>query len=137
MIEARKCSGTLSTASHALSQGKDVYALPGRITDPLSEGCNRMIADGAGVLLDPGDLLSEIFGHPYAGFHGSSITGRKPQLSDLSAKIYEVLDYEPKMISRIAAESGVAEDKASALLTEMELQGVCIQMSKDYYAKGT
>ena len=67
VIEAGKRSGTLTTAMHALDQGKDVYALPGRITDPLSEGCNRMIADGAGVLLDPDDLLEDYFGFRLGG----------------------------------------------------------------------
>lgn len=135
VIEARKCSGTLSSASHALTQGKDVYALPGRVTDPLSEGCNRMIADGAGILINPEDLLAEIIGHPYAGFHGYSGKERKPQLSEPALKIFEILDYEPKMISRIAQESGIPVEKTAALLTEMELTGLCRQVSKDYYAK--
>ena len=137
VMEARKCSGTLSSASHALAQGKDVYALPGRVTDPLSEGCNRMIADGAGVLVNPEDLLAEIIGHPYAGFRGSGGQSRMPQLSEPGLRIYEMLDYEPKMVSRIAIESGIPVEKAQALLTEMELTGFCRQVSKDYYAKVT
>ena len=47
IIEAGERSGTLNTASHALSQGKDVMAVPGNITSPLSRGCNRLIAQGA------------------------------------------------------------------------------------------
>ena len=61
VVEARAKSGSLITADFALEQGKDVYALPGRVGDALSEGCNRLIAQGAGLALSPGMLL-EIMG---------------------------------------------------------------------------
>ena len=53
VIEARVRSGSLITAGYALEQGKTVYALPGRVGDALSEGCNRLIADGAGIAWKP------------------------------------------------------------------------------------
>nr|MCR5627669.1 DNA-processing protein DprA [Lachnospiraceae bacterium] len=43
VIEARAKSGTLSTVCHALNQGREIFAVPGRISDPLSVGCNRLI----------------------------------------------------------------------------------------------
>ena len=54
---ARKRSGSLITADLALEQGKEVFALPGRRIDPLSEGCNRLIAQGAGIVTKPEDVL--------------------------------------------------------------------------------
>lgn len=48
VIEARQKSGTLITVDMALEQGKDVYVVPGRITDRLSDGCNRLLTQGAG-----------------------------------------------------------------------------------------
>ena len=60
IIEAKEKSGSLITADCALEQGRDVYALPGRITDALSAGCNRLIAQGAGIFLSVEDVLMEL-----------------------------------------------------------------------------
>lgn len=49
VIEARQKSGTLITVDMALEQGRDVYAVPGRLTDRLSDGCNHLLTQGAGV----------------------------------------------------------------------------------------
>ena len=59
-MEARKKSGSLITAQAGLDQGKEIYALPGRITDALSEGCNQLIASGAFVLLSPSCVLENM-----------------------------------------------------------------------------
>ncbi len=60
VIEARQRSGTGITVSLALSMNRDVYAVPGRITDRLSDGCNMLISQGAGTALSPEDFVSEI-----------------------------------------------------------------------------
>lgn len=60
IMEAKEKSGSLITADFALEQGRDVYALPGRITDALSCGCNRLLAQGAGILLSVEDCLAEL-----------------------------------------------------------------------------
>ena len=61
VTEASERSGTLNTVSHALEQGKDVYAVPGNITSPTSRGCNRLIAQGATPILDVDEFLSQLF----------------------------------------------------------------------------
>lgn len=60
VIEARAKSGTLITVDMALEQGREVYVVPGRVTDRLSEGCNRLIKQGAGVLLGPEEFVAEL-----------------------------------------------------------------------------
>lgn len=60
VIEARQQSGTLITVDMALEQGKEVYVVPGRITDRLSDGCNKLLKQGAGVVLSPEEFLVEI-----------------------------------------------------------------------------
>lgn len=62
VIEARKRSGTLITVDMALEQGREVFALPGRVSDSLSDGCNRLIRQGAGAATCPEDILEFFFG---------------------------------------------------------------------------
>ena len=58
IVEASDHSGTLTTASLALDQGKDVFVVPGDITRPMSVGCNRLISQGAQVFTELNDILS-------------------------------------------------------------------------------
>lgn len=60
VIEARQRSGTSITVEMALEQGREIYAVPGRITDRLSDGCNKMIKEGAHVFLSPEDFLLDL-----------------------------------------------------------------------------
>lgn len=60
VVEARVKSGTLITVDMALEQGREVYAVPGRTTDKLSEGCNRLIRQGAGVLFSVEEFVCEL-----------------------------------------------------------------------------
>jgi DNA processing protein len=60
VVEARAKSGTLITVDMALEQGREVYVVPGRITDDLSVGCNRLVKMGAGLLLDTEEFLDEL-----------------------------------------------------------------------------
>lgn len=61
VVEARKKSGTLITVDMALEQGKEVYAVPGRLLDDLSSGCNYLIKNGAGILLDMEEFMEELW----------------------------------------------------------------------------
>jgi len=60
VVEAKEKSGTSITVDLALRMGKDVYTVPGRLTDRLSDGCNRLIRDGAGIALSPEDVIKEL-----------------------------------------------------------------------------
>ena len=61
VVEARSKSGTLITVDMALEQGREVFVVPGRITDRLSDGCNKLIRQGAEILFSPEEMLEELW----------------------------------------------------------------------------
>ena len=69
VVEAAERSGSLSTATHALNQGKTVFAAPGNITNPYSQGCNKLIKQGAFPYTTPDDILQELFPEDYIKKH--------------------------------------------------------------------
>ncbi|MBP5197649.1 MAG: DNA-processing protein DprA, partial [Lachnospiraceae bacterium] len=94
VVEARVKSGTLITVDMALEQGKDVYVVPGRINDRLSDGCNRLLKQGAGIVLSPEDLIEELSDIEMApGFKscemGESVNNRKKR--DTGRKVDKII----------------------------------------------
>ena len=69
VVEAAERSGSLSTATHAIEQGKDVFAVPGNITSPYSQGCNKLISQGAIPYTGPDDVLRLLFPDDYLKKH--------------------------------------------------------------------
>jgi len=110
VVEARSKSGTLITVDMALEQGKEVYVVPGRITDRLSDGCNSLIGQGAGVLLSPELFLEEIMEHHrdkmllQMSSLDNTATMSKEQgmgLTEELQKVYERLDFYPQSVEEI------------------------------------
>lgn len=89
VVEARVKSGTLITVDMALEQGKDVYVIPGRITDSLSEGCNGLILQGCGVALDPEQLLADLGMDPNNS--GNQQNAKEGNYKQLSLEQFEML----------------------------------------------
>lgn len=144
VIEAKQRSGTLITVDMALEQGKDVYALPGRVTDSLSAGCNRLIREGAGIVLSPDMLLEEL------SVLQAVQTGdrRRETADDRSSSgeeqaILRCLDYYPQSIEAIygkmsetGEESRISAQLLSGLLLRLQLQGIVGQKGSSYYLCG-
>ena len=132
VIEARKQSGTLSTVGYALELGKDVYALPGRITDPLSESCNLLIREGAGMLTTPEEVLQIIYGR--------MPEGRKQKAEELpkepaARRLFMALEWEAKSLEEICQKAGMKAEEAAGLITLLVLDGWAREASLGYYEK--
>lgn len=69
VVEAATKSGTLNTATHAINQGREVFAVPGNITSPYSQGCNKLISQGAHPYTEPDDVLRLLFPDDYGKKH--------------------------------------------------------------------
>ncbi|MCR5283799.1 MAG: DNA-processing protein DprA [Lachnospiraceae bacterium] len=77
VVEAKEKSGTMITVDMALEQGRQVYIIPGRLTDPLSAGCNRLISEGAQIVWNLSRTLEEIYSQMRYGVTGQ-IGGTRP-----------------------------------------------------------
>ncbi|MDO4747135.1 MAG: DNA-processing protein DprA [Candidatus Saccharibacteria bacterium] len=91
VVEAAEQSGSLNTATHAINQGKTVFAVPGNITNPYSQGCNKLIKQGAIPYTEPDDILRELFPEDYLKkrrkLHQQSLIGD----TDVETKILQAL----------------------------------------------
>lgn len=133
VVEAREKSGSLITVDCGLEQGKEIFAVPGRITDSLSQGCNELIRQGAGMVTSPEDILEffQIHMGKRLRLHEKNENG----LAKKEKMVYSCLDLQPKFIDRIVEESGLSLGECLTLLLELELKGRIIQTASHYYAK--
>lgn len=133
VIEAKEKSGSLITVELGLEQGKEIYAVPGPITDQLSKGCNRLIKAGANILTEPEDIL-EYFQIKYE--NKLRVHEKKANLLAKNEKmLYSCLDLKPKFIDQIVIESGLPIGECMMILLELEMGGYIVQTANHYYVK--
>ena len=137
VMEARVRSGSLITADMALEQGKDVYALPGPLDSPLSAGCNHLIQQGAGILLNPKNLLEEWGIETNVLCRNTEIKNEKNKkvLESTDDLVYSCVGLYPKNVDQIAQESRVEISKLMSILVTLELQGYIREITKNYYIR--
>ena len=129
VIEAKERSGTLITVDMALEQGREVYALPGRVMDPLSMGCNRLIRQGASPALSPQDMLSEL--KPDCSMHAEPGQMSPPAVDGVRGRLYKLLDYQPESAETLQQKYADTYD-GSITISELYLE--LLQMCADGYA---
>lgn len=148
VVEARQKSGTWITVDMALEQGKNVYAIPGRITDRLSDGCNMLLRQGAGIALSPEDILAEfqilINRRNFLKKTGNTDKAKEKKESKREEPKQEgllaYLDFYPKSADEIF-EQVKQEDKDMALprlmfeLVQLCLEGKAEQLQGNFYLR--
>ena len=125
IVEAGLTSGALITASFAAEQGRDVFAVPGNINAPQSQGTNLLIRDGAQPLLNPQDVL-EALNLTMVTEHRAVRVALPSDPTE--AHLYQLLSREPKHVDEIRSQADMPIETVSATLAMMELKGMVRQV---------
>ena len=133
VIEAREKSGSLITADMALEQGRDVYALPGPVNSSLSQGCNELIRQGAGILLSTEMLLEEL--NMNCTEENKKTAKIEKVLESGENMVYSRLGLYPKNLSQLTEETKLPANEVLERLVSLELKGYIKEISKNHYIK--
>jgi|TARA_R100001143_G_scaffold13061_2_gene14515 DNA processing protein len=141
VVEAAVKSGSLITARMAMEQGREVFAIPGSIHNPLSRGCHQLIREGAKLVETANDIIEEL----------GALAGFVPQLEDPYAttekvlataeldkdyqQLFEFLGYDPIHIDILIDKSGLTADAVSSMLLLLELQGQVASLPGGRYVR--
>ena len=131
MVEAKEKSGTLITVEMALEQGKEVFVVPGRITDELSRGCNRLLWEGANPAVSPEKVLEHLYGTKTAltGFYAADV------YTPLQKQILSFLDVTPVHINVLQEKMGLPIGVLMQELLIMSLNESVTQVGNNWYQK--
>ena len=131
VVEASLRSGSLITARLAADEGREVFAIPGSVDNPLSRGCHALIRDGAKLVESVVDVIEEL-AHP-GGLQGPPASS-EPAASDDSAdtgggsggsarRVLDAVGHDPVTIDRLVEHTGLTPDRLSSILLSLELDG--------------
>jgi DNA processing protein len=131
IVEATADSGSLITASHALEQGREVFAVPGNIGMATSQGTNALIKQGAKLVEGAQDILVEIIPQ----YEGKASRDATPVLNDEEDGILQLLSHDPLHIDEISRMSQMEVRRVSTILLELELKGVISQLGGKMFVR--
>jgi DNA processing protein len=125
VVEAARHSGSLITARHAREQGRKVFAIPGSIDNPLSGGCHKLIREGAQLVEEPAEVLSELK-IPLPNEALVRHEGRRARARVMD-KGYEMLldavGFEPASVDVLVVRTGFPAESIASMLLVLELEG--------------
>lgn len=133
LIEAREGSGSLITAECALEQGREVFVVPGKITDSAYAGGNRLLKSGAALVTEVQDILDG-----FGIFLDENYSTRKKKIEvmlETTEKIvYAILGFDGIHISEIVARTGIAVPEVMESLLSLEKKKLIVMLGQHYYA---
>lgn len=133
VIEAKVRSGALITVEFALEQGKTVFALPGRVGDALSEGCHRLIAQGAGIAYSPQVILEEL--RIERKQDERQPLGVMAELSPEARELYQCMESYPTSLQQLKERLSWDISAVMMALFELEAGGMAQEVGKNYYVR--
>jgi DNA processing protein len=131
VVEAGERSGARITANYALEQDREVFAVPGNITSPASQGTNRLIQEGAKLVRHPDDVLEEL--NLRMVFEQAAVQLALPESAE-EAALMGYLSAQPVHVDEICRATGMPSSLVSSTLTLMELKGMVQQVGGMSYA---
>ena len=143
VVEAGYKSGALITARHAAEYGRDVFAIPGSIRNPMAQGCHKLIQQGAKLVQSPDDVFAEIAGHIQLDLsealpedleldkesgkefdkHGGHDGKSDNKLDKKQSKLLELVGYDPVMIDTIVERSQLPVTEVIPVMLILEMKG--------------
>ena len=129
MVEAKEKSGSFITVDYALEQGKSVYAVPGRLNDPLSIGCNKLISEGAIPLTSTGQVAADLSGENFM----ENSSEKKLCLEKEFEMLYSCLGFMPMTACQLAQKSGMEIDRVYEGIMHLQLEGAIEEVAKGQY----
>ena len=132
VVEAPERSGAIISATHAHEQGREVFAVPGRVDSRMSRGCHRLIRDGAKLVESVDDVLEELgpLATPAQRADGTQV--RHPvelQLNEPEQAVLGAVDDEPTSIDDIAAVSGLPVQNVLSTVSVLEMKRLIRRVS--------
>ncbi len=139
IVEAARNSGALITTDFALEQGKEVFAIPGRLNSSTSQGTNQLIKQGAKLIDNVEEIIEELAPH----FKNLQRERRKEFKEEIfetnltyeETKIYNTLSLEPKHLDDILIEVGLPIPKIISLLLNLEMRHLIKQLPGKLFVK--
>ena len=140
VTEAAARSGALITARLAGEQGREVFAVPGSILNPLTRGCHALIRQGAKLVQDVSDILEEIAPQMIAAqavpaAHSGTEELRAHSLGEVEGCVLAQLAFEPTSVDTLVERTGLTPEVVSSILCDLELKGVVSALPGALYAR--
>ena len=126
VVEAAIRSGSLISARYALEQGREVFAIPGSIHNPLARGCHHLIREGAKLVETAQDVIDELGSLAAACSTLPGVveeTTRPQQLGEEYLQLLDSIDFDPTSIDQLVERSGLTPAEVSSMLLQLELSG--------------
>ena len=135
VVEARKKSGSLITADFAAEQGRDIFAVPGRLEDELSRGCNELIEQGAGIAISPERML-EIMGENPKKSDNSKIFMQNVLAREENI-VYSCLSLQPQSLEKLCSDTKLPIQFVTEAVMLLQLKGLAKEIGRNRYVKVT